>query len=163
HLVDAGKVVEAYEAFPDDEAFRSLAEDILDHGNREGLARLIEAHRRRRPDDILLAFYTGERLIEEGAWAKAADVLGEAMRKAPPGERDRLRGNYVFAMFKTGKSLDAYNELEARKETFAHLAGLLARERRGPELEALITAHRPHAGADPELLYFEAHANALAK
>ncbi len=158
-MMDAGKALEGYQAVPDaTHALQVLAEDLLDRGNWQEFRRLLEAHRQKLPDDPWLHFYCGELHIQEKAWDKAAGVLAQAWKKAPADLRNRFRWNCVFALYKAGRAQQAYDEIEPRKEIFGQLANLLAQDKKGGEIEALIKSHRPHAGDDPDLLLFEARA-----
>src|SRR5262249_27544320 len=121
------------------------------------------AHRQRQPDDVWLAFYTVRLLLDEEAWDHAVAVLAPAMKRAPQELRSRLRWDYVFALYKAGRTLQAYGEVEPRKETFAQLANLLCTDKKAAELETLIALHRPHADGDPDLLFYEARAKVFRK
>src|SRR5262249_19882742 len=67
------------------------------------------------------------------------------------------------ALYKAGRTLQAYGEVEPRKETFAQLANLLCTDKKAAELETLIALHRPHADGDPDLLFYEARAKVFRK
>jgi predicted Zn-dependent protease len=163
-FVGAGKAAEGYQAAPDaKKAFLLAADQLMEEGRLEDLPRLVEAHRGRAPADPWLAYYQGEVFLEAKAWDKAVQVLKEGMKAAPKDQQDSFRWKYVFAMYKAGRALDAYNEVEPRDKTFTQLAGLLAGDQKGAELEALIDAHRPNAGDHPDLWFYAARAKALLK
>jgi tetratricopeptide (TPR) repeat protein len=163
-MAEAGKPLEGYRAPPDArEAFEIVAERLLRAGDRKGLRRLIDVHRGRDPDDPRLALYAGSLHLEEKDWAKAAAVLCAGWRKAPADLRERFRWKCVYAYYKAGRAPQAYKELGPRRETFTQLAHLLANDKKGKELEALVAAHRPHAGDDPDLLFHAARAKVLLR
>jgi tetratricopeptide (TPR) repeat protein len=161
-MLGAQRTLEGYAAAPDQaHAFQFLAEELLEEDRRDDLQRLIEAHRRRHPDDVMLCFYTGtlHRLV--GDWEQAARVLVEGWKKAPANVRTRFRWNYVEALGKTSRAIEAYRAVEPRKDTFIQLANLLADDRKGAELQALIEEHRPHAKDEAQLFFQEARAKVL--
>jgi tetratricopeptide (TPR) repeat protein len=163
-MAEAGRPLEGYRAAPDaGQAFQVLAGELMEQARWQDLRRLVDAHRGRHPDDAWLALYTGELHLADKAWDQAARVLAGGWEKAPEELRQRLRWNYVTAMYRSGRALQAYAEAEARKEVFDQLAGLLATDKRWAELETLIAAHRPHAGDDPDLFYHQARAKVHLK
>jgi predicted Zn-dependent protease len=162
--VAAGKPLEGYRAAPDaEQAFEILAEDLQEQDRRDDLRRLIEAHRAGHPADPWLAFYQSDVHLEDKDYDKAARVLGEAMKRAPRNLRDQLRWKYIFAMYKAGRGLQAYEESEPRHPAFTQLANLLAGDKKGAELEALVKAHRAQDADDPDVFYFAARARILLK
>lgn len=161
-MTDAGRGVEGYAAAPDArEAFAIVAEELLGQGRKDDFRKLLDAHRRRHPDDPALPLYSAELHLGEKAWDKAAQVLKDSLPRAPDDLRKRYQPVYLRAMYQAGRGLQAYQESESRSEAFAQLAGLLALDKKGAELDALVAAHRPHAGDDPEAAFFEARAKAL--
>jgi hypothetical protein len=163
-MLDAGKPLEGYQAAPDAQAaFQMLAAELLDMDRLDELRQLIDAHRRLHPADDRLALYTGLVHLRRQQWNDAVRVLGAAWRMAPANQRITLANDYVFALCKAGRPLDAYAQVEPRKNTFAQIAHLLIQDKKLADLDALIAAHRPHAGNDPDLFYFEARARALSK
>jgi tetratricopeptide (TPR) repeat protein len=162
-MVDRGHVLPAYGAAPDpDTAFQTLANDLLDQGRSNQLPALIEAHRQKRPRDSWLVYYQAEKLIEDGAWAKAAELLAAGRKTAPDNLRPQMTSSYVFAMYKAGRGLEAY-AADPSKETFARLASDMCFDKKGAELEALLAAHALRAGQDADLLNYAARAKLFAK
>src|SRR5205823_5942310 len=104
------------------------------------------------------AYYQGEALLGEKAWDRAVQVLGEAWQKATEEDRASFRWSYVTALYRAGRSLQAYAEVEPRKDTFNQLAGLLIADAKWKELEDLITVRRVDAADDPDLFFNEARA-----
>jgi tetratricopeptide (TPR) repeat protein len=161
-MVDAGKALEAYQAAPDgDKTFQRLADDLSSQGRTDDLRRLLEAHRKNSPEDVWLKYHTANLHVKEKAWDEAIGILKQALKEAPPDANWRFRNLYVLALYKAGKVLQAYQEVEPRKETYLQLAGLLLHDRKGAELEALVAAHRPHAVAGEEVDLHQARAHVL--
>ena len=73
------------------------------------------------------------------------------------------RQKYVYAMHRAGRDLAAYAEAGPRDATFTQLANLLAGERKAYQLEALLAAHRPHAGDTADMHFYGALAKLLRK
>jgi predicted Zn-dependent protease len=70
---EAGKMLEGYEAAPDGRAaFESLAADLLEDSHWGELARLLDAHRRRCPDDPRLPYYAAQLHTHDKVWDRAA-------------------------------------------------------------------------------------------
>ncbi|HEV3005338.1 MAG TPA: tetratricopeptide repeat protein, partial [Pirellulales bacterium] len=160
----AGKSVAAYEAAPDDKgAFRTLAECLSEEGRLEDLPELLTAHRQRQPDDPWLAYYQGDIHLAAEEWDKAAQVLGEGMKKAPKEVKDSLWWKYVLAMYKAGRGLQAYEQTEPKEAAFTQLANLLIEEKKGGALATLVEAHRAQAADAAELLSYEAVAMVLER
>jgi hypothetical protein len=160
-MIDAGKTVEAYHALPDaSRAFRMLASDLREVGDLADLDKLIAAHRKRQPNDVALLRETGEQLIGARKWDEAARTLAEGVKKARPEERADFRANYVFAMQKAGRGLEAL-QAEPDAATFMQLANGMAFDKKGKELTALIDAYRSKAKDDARLLIYEIRAKAL--
>ena len=161
-MLDAGKLLEGYRAAPDAcEAFQSVAEDLLESNRLDELLGLIDAHRKLHPDDERLTLYTSLVLTQRQQWDDAARILDEAWRRLPVNQRNNIGAQYVLALYKVGRWLEAYKQVEPRKSTFAQLARLLIQDKKLADLNALIAEHRPHAGNDPDLYYFEARALAM--
>jgi len=158
-MLDLGKPLEAYREAPEPaEAFALLAEELVDAQKLDELRLLVEAHRARQPEDILLFLYAGELHEQKQEWAQAAQVLGEGWKKAAPEKQGRFRWRYVNALYRSGQHREAYGTVEPRKETFEQLAHLLISDRRGADLEALIALHRPESKDGAELLFLSARA-----
>src|SRR5262249_52293384 len=125
-MLAAGKMLEGYQAAPDArKAFRHLAGELQEEGRLEELNQLVEAHRQRYPDDPWGAYYQGEILLEKKAWDRAVQVLGEAWKKATKEDRQVIRWSYITALYRAGRTLQAYAEVEPPKDTFNQLANLL--------------------------------------
>jgi uncharacterized protein HemY len=161
-MLEAGQPLAAYQAVPDAKAaFAFLAARLGAQAALEDLRRLVQAHQARQPDDPWLAYYTADLHLKDKAWGQAVQVLREAWKKAPADIQGSFRWKYVYALYKAGRALEAYAEVEPRDGTFNQLANLLLGDRNGAQLEALIEAHRPHAAEDPALLFYAARAKVL--
>jgi tetratricopeptide (TPR) repeat protein len=156
-----GKAVEGYRAAPNArEAFRILAEELEDLSPQD-LPQLMAAHREKDPADPLLAEREGYRLLDEKAWDKATDVFARALQGAPQGLHGQLQIGYLTARYRAGQALQAYETTAPRSETFEILAGLMADDGKGAELEALTKAHAPHAADSPDLFFYQGLAQLL--
>ncbi len=83
-VAGTGKVVEGYRVAPDaGHAYQVLAEQLLEDGRFEVLRQLNDAHRAGHPKDPWLAYFQGEVLLQDSAWDKAAQVLGDGIKQAP--------------------------------------------------------------------------------
>jgi predicted Zn-dependent protease len=163
-MVGAGRPLEGYRAVPDAEkAFQILAGELLEQDDLHNLRQLVELHRVKYAGNPWLAYYQGEIHLADKAWDKAAQAFGEGMKKAPKDFLDTLRARLVFSRYEAGQALRAYAETEPHDKIFTQLADLLAADKKGAELEALIQAHRMHAGNGPDLFYYESLAKVFAK
>lgn len=159
-MVEAGKPVEAYHAAPDaDRAFRSLAGSLAAGKDEKPLRRLIDAHRKQRPNDPWLHFYTGqaELIAEDYARAERAFAAGAVQAKHAD-DQERFRYWQVHARCKAGKGLSAYGEIGPPKATFDQLAEQFADDEDARQLEALVAAHRKADPNDRDLPFWEAEA-----
>jgi tetratricopeptide (TPR) repeat protein len=158
-MVNAGQALEGYKAAPDaKEAFSTIAEQLQEEGRLEELKPILGWHRRSHPNDPWLAYFQGEIHVQEKAWDQALAALEKGMKQAPKDVRNRFRWQYVYAGYEAGSALKVYEASDAKKETFTQLANLMANDKKGAELQALVEAHRPQAKDDPELFYQEARA-----
>jgi hypothetical protein len=163
-MVQAGKVMEGYQAAPNAEyAFQYLADQMEEEGTGKDLRRLVEAHRAGHPADPMLAYYQGLIHVEDKAWDRAAEVFAEGLKKVPKDRQESFQSQYRYAAYKAGRGLQAYAETPARDIAFAQLANLLVMDKNGAGLEALIKLHRPHAGDAADLAWHEVQAKVLLK
>ncbi len=155
-----GRCLEAYKAAGNKAAaFDGLAHALAESGAADRLEALIEAHRAGHPKDNWLPYYTGELhlLREEYEAADEAYAAGLALELSEE-DREAYRLARVYARFRAGQALEAYEQIGPRRETFAQLAGLLSAEGKAEELAALVEAHRGHDADDPALAYWGAEA-----
>jgi predicted Zn-dependent protease len=160
-MVEAGAALEAYRAVADPRsAFTTLASNLLAADRPDALRQLMKLHRQKNPDDVWLSYYEAQLALREHAWNEAVRILAAGLDKAPPAARGSFRSSYNLAMFKIGRGLQAYadSDAEAREATFLQLANLLAADRNGKDLEALVEVHGPRADAAAELLAYAARA-----
>jgi predicted Zn-dependent protease len=163
-MVEANKAMEAYRALPDPlDGFRTLAAELRTRGQHDELRWVLDAHRKVHADDIALALETAALHRAERQWDKAAAVLAEAWSRAPQEQRNQFCHAYVYALGKAGRAREAYDKAPQPDQTFRQLAYLLLHDKKAPELLALIEAHWPLVGNDPELYFIDARAKVLAK
>lgn len=163
-MMAAGKLVQGYQAAPNAaEAFRQMAEGSIEEGRWDDLRHLLEAHRAGHAEDPWLAYYQAEVHQHDEAWDKAVTILSAALKRDPKDARESIQTNYVFALYKAGHWQRAYQEIEPHNKTFIQLANLMANDKKGAELAALVRVHKPNAGDDPDLAYYEARAKVLTK
>jgi predicted Zn-dependent protease len=163
-MVDAGKGVEAYQSAPDPrKALEILGPDLLGRGGGQDLKKILDLHRQRHGDDPLISIYLGEFHVAKQEWKEAAQAFATAWAKGTKDQHMRYRLNYVFALYKTGRHLEAYQKIEPRQETFRQLANLMIMDKKGADLEALLAAHRANAKDHPDLLLYEARAKILLR
>src|SRR5205814_905863 len=86
-------------------------------------------------------YAAGELLLFEGAWDQAATKLGEAWDRGADDLRQKIRHRYLFAAYKAGRELEAYQKVAPRQDTFFQLANLMTMDRQGRELGALVQEH----------------------
>ncbi len=161
--LSAGQPVEGYLAAANPrEAFRDLAEGYLDGEydfDAETFSKLLEAHRRRFPDDPWLGFYTGALLVEQEKHEEAAAEFAALAESDDEEVRDAASYWHLEAMANTGKVMEAYEQIGQPAETFRSLARLLKWDdspQKTELLETLVAAHRKAAADDPWLDYYEA-------
>jgi uncharacterized protein HemY len=159
-----GLAFDAYRAAPDaTQAFEVLAGDLRRGGHVAELRKLLDLHAAKHADDPRLALELGLLSLDEEKWDKAAAVLFEGMKKAPAEQRPTLRAPYLYAMFRAGKSLAAYEASTDRAKSFTELAEYLADDGQADELERLIAAHRAGGPESAALLFCQARARILRK
>jgi tetratricopeptide (TPR) repeat protein len=156
-MIESGKHLDAYPAVPDPKAaFGRLVSDLALEEKAEDLARLIDLHRARYPNDLQL--YRARagllRLRDDRAGAAEEELAG--WEKAPEEQRERDRYRVVEALYRDGLVATAYEKIEPRGAVFPQLAQLLRQDGRLAELERLLAAQRFHEGNSVELLVEEA-------
>src|SRR5262249_12079718 len=83
--------------------------------------------------------------------------------RAPQESQTSFRSNYVFALYKLGRGVEASGRVEPRAESFRHVADLMVTDKDTKALNALLEAHRPHAAEDGDFLFQEARLKILEK
>jgi len=165
-MIGQKKYIEAYHNSPDSAyAFDYLADDLADREDVKRLSELIENHRRYRPHDPWLKFYTGRMHLLAKHYPQAAESFGAGWRNAKGNDdREVYRREYVYALHKSGRAMDAYRTVTPRDETFAQLANLLEYDEKPDGLQALLDAHRPAAGSgDRNIPLWQAQVHWLRK
>lgn len=157
-MLDAEQPLEAYHAAPDsDYAFRLLADRLVYvEERRQKLRQLLEVHRRRHAGDVWLHYYEGELHAAAEDYDKAEKAYAAGMAKPLDEEtQGRFRNRRVYALFRLGKGLIAYEQVGPKKDTFTQLAWLYDGASDAKRLEALVTAHRKNDPEDSDLPFWE--------
>ncbi len=163
-MCEEGKALDGYFAAPDpSEAIRSLSDDLLDMNQMPMLRQVLDAHAKRRPDDPWGAYFLAELLAHENDWKGAANALARIAMDPSPQLLNESKHLRLLVMRKNGEGLKAYAQLEPRKETYIALANQYLFDKDAIGLEALVEAHRPHAGNDADFVFDQAQAKLLAK
>src|SRR5262249_29735793 len=101
---------------------------------------------------------------QNGAYEKADQAFAAAMGKPLDlQQEERFRSRRVFARYKGGKGLSAYNDIPPRKKTFDQLAWLYSGDRNAKGLLTLIEAHRRVEPKDQDLPAWDLEARWLAE
>jgi predicted Zn-dependent protease len=153
--IAAGRMLEGYRAAPDPRrAFETLTRMLEEEEVDEDFHQLCEEHRKRQPDDIRLVYYTGTNLLQEKSWDKAAETFRKGLKDAPEDLRRSFRIDFLSAMARAGKALEAYRQVDSSKDAFPPLANELVRAGKTADLQSLIEAHRLKVDKnDPDLLF----------
>jgi tetratricopeptide (TPR) repeat protein len=164
-MLAAERPLEAYRAAPDaGQAFRHLADQLPLPEKKEQLSALMEAHRRQRPKDIWLLYYTGRLHEADGALDQADQVYAAGQSAAREDDtREAFRSQRVLARFQAGRGLSAYADVGPPKATFDQLANLFDKEELVEQLEELLAAHRKKDPRDEDLVFWFAEADFLHK
>lgn len=161
-MVQAGKMLEAYEAAPDPDAAFAYVADQYGYGEMEltgdEFAQLVEAHRARRPDDPDLYFYAATALSGEREYEAAERELRAGLKKTGDDEdtATSFRTELADNLFRQGRVLEAYRTIEPAEDRFQHLAFLCYHNERPDALRELIAAHREEHADDVRIAYFTA-------
>ncbi len=162
----ADKPLEAYSAVPDPKtAFPTLANGLVWNAERlETLRQLIALHRKRRPNDHWLDFYTGRVHLLAKEYDQADKALAAGAAKAGSSEpevADDYRYWRVQARFDAGRALSAYEDIGPKEETFNQLANLFVGAKDSKQLKALVAAHRQAVPGDKSLPLWDAEVHWL--
>lgn len=155
-MATAGKALEGYQTAPDaSEAFGILTRYLqYDKQKAEVLAKLVDAHRAKHPEDPRLAVFAAERFIKEQAWNKAAATLKPWLTKAPEDLQGHINERYRFARYKAGQGLAAYEEAPDHDDAFHDLVGYFLDDKNGADAEKLINKHLLTAPkAEPDAIF----------
>ncbi len=158
----AGQAVAGYEAAPDPaEAFNYLAggyEDGESVVDRATLEQLLEAHRKRQPDDPWIHYYAGLLLSEREEYEAAERELRAGIERVGVEESeqeyllDGLRYQMVSVLSAQGRHMEAYETIEPPEETFRQIADICRWAGKTEELKQLVAAHR---AAQPDDLWLD--------
>ncbi len=146
-----GSTLDAYSEAIDDGGldpsffFHLLANHIEYREDLSELNELVELHRRAKPDDPWVYYYSGWVALhdQEGGDLAAAEIYSQGYRKTEDAElKDILRSRAVGHYCAGGKARYAYQEFGSCEATFRELVLQLAREGNEKDLDWLKEEHR---------------------
>lgn len=159
----------AYAVLPDkyaERGFRALAEAIEEEFDvdtaeaQKDLESLLSAHRKKKPDDVWLAYFEAVLLRAQGHYDGAEKCLADAMKRvSDDNDRERFRWLRVDNLAAAGRIADAYRTVGPRRKTFDQLAGRLYRVEDVPALTELIASHAQEDATDPNLSLYRGQAH----
>jgi tetratricopeptide (TPR) repeat protein len=153
-MLAADQAVEGYERAPDPEAAfeHLLAGDDEDESTLKLADRraLIEAHRRRQPDDPRIPFYAGLLLRDENDLEGATRELAAALQQADDDDREEVRWVLVSAMHDAGRDVQAYQSIAPADGTFRELVQFYRWGDGTDDADRLKELHRLHEAAHPD-------------
>jgi predicted Zn-dependent protease len=155
-VAQGGGAVKVYNLAPDPRAaFALLAPELKKQYRTDELRKLVAAHAKKHPQDILLAFYRADVYVQDGKYQLADKAFTAAMAN-PPDESivSQFASSRVIARYYSGKALSAYEEIGTKEDTFKQLASLCLTNENYPVLEALLAAHTKNGPDDVEILYW---------
>jgi tetratricopeptide (TPR) repeat protein len=177
----ADRLIEGYSSTPDKlatNAFNYLANDLEDElfdaapenssaNVTKQLRALIDAHRKRVPDDLWLRYFEARLLQKAKDYEKAEREYRVAQalylktaKKFPAGEKDwegnRFRARRVECLYELKQGLKAYQEVGPVKDTFQQLAYAYSQDKDLENLEKLIGIHHKALPDDPSGAYWTA-------
>ena len=109
-------------------------------------------------------FYRGRALLLKEQYDEAGKAFakGLGLTKSPP-QRESFRSNLVFALYKAGKGLSAYQDVGPARSTLDQLAGLYLGNKEAEPLLKLVAAARKDDAENASLDYWEAEGKMLLK
>jgi tetratricopeptide (TPR) repeat protein len=161
----AGHTLEAFQESDNPTfSFRYLAEPLSQAQHADALLALAEAYVTRLPKNPDGYFYEGRARIYKEQYDQAARAFSRGIALVKPGApREPFRNNLVYALYKSGKGLAAYDEVGLPADTARQLASLFLADRQGEPLQKLVAAHRKVEPGDQRLDVWEADALMLQK
>ncbi|HLJ11556.1 MAG TPA: hypothetical protein VKU82_10220 [Planctomycetaceae bacterium] len=154
----AGQLIAGYEQAPDPKAaFRRLVEG--DGEEDSGLApnllqSLLDAHRRKYPDDPWLHYHSGFWLEQKHDLASARAELAAALENAEDDlQREQFRAATVGLMHRAGDGLTAYQTVQPIDATFRQLAEAYRWDPRGESFKDIVKLHEMAHPGDPALAF----------
>jgi tetratricopeptide (TPR) repeat protein len=152
-MIHMKKSLEGYESARDARhAFRYVAQWLTFDEDSATLRKLIDSHAKSHANDRWLLYYSGEAYLIDGMYddAETAFALGMAQTTREL-DREDFRERRVFARFKSGRGLSAYDDIGPRKETFDQLAELFFGAGNADDLGKLVVAQRARDPDDADL------------
>jgi hypothetical protein len=145
-MTDAGKIAEGYAAASDPQAaFDYLTSGWEEHESdltNAQLKELLAAHARRVPGDGHADFLAGQLHMREGDYALAEAKFEAAIDKAADDEQEYYRSEQIEALYRLGRSREAYQRHGQTPSAFRSLARLMESDGQWDELRDLIAQHR---------------------
>ncbi len=165
-IVSGGDLLAAYKDSPDPvETFEYLADcytsDEYDI-SKKTFVELLDAHRRRCPDDPWIRYYAGLLLAADDKYADAEKEFAAGMAATKDEEiLQALRHRRIWVLHESGQDLQAYRTIEPPEETFEQLARYYRwldelDAEQATRLKSLIEAHRAQFPDAPWLDYYSA-------
>jgi len=161
--LEAGHSLEAYQDSAEPEYdFTYLAHHLSEGESADQLLALSESHLKRVPTSAEGFFYRGRALLLEEQYDEAGKAFakGLGLTKSPP-QRESFRSNLVFALYKAGKGLSAYQDVGPARSTLDQLGGLYLGNKEAEPLLKLVAAARKDDVENPSLDYWEAEGKML--
>lgn len=160
-MISAGKLLEAYEQSPDPvEVFSHLTAGLDDEESlvpTKDLPSLLEAHRRRAPQDPQIWICAGHLARNQGDLPAAEATYAEGEAKTQDEDlKARLQFARMSVLADLGKILDAYREYEALPGSFQFLANQCRFQHKPDVLEALLRSRKVSHPDDKDLEYYQA-------
>lgn len=160
-MLSAGKLLEAYEQSPDPiEIFSHLTSGLDDEESlvaTKDLPSLLEAHRRRAPQDPQIWICAGHLARDQGDLPAAEATYAEGEAKTQDEDlKARLQFARMTVLADQGKILDAYRQYEALPDSFQFLANQSRFQHKPDVLEALLRSRKVSHPDDEDLEYYQA-------
>ena len=158
-MVSAGQAVDGYLAAPDRAAAFEYLADFYSSGEldlpEEDFSRLLRVHRESYPEDFWGYYYQGVLLAEQEKYDEAEEEFAACMTRTDDEETlGALRYERVWAFYRAGKGMEAYEKIEPAADTFQQLAGYYDEAGSADQialLKSLIEAHQAGHPEDPWL------------
>jgi tetratricopeptide (TPR) repeat protein len=152
-MIELNHPVEAYRHCPD----RALAFDILgQEWNGANRQALIEERRKDAPEDPLIEIHLANAAKRARDWKKAAAHFEAGWSKMKDADRPRWTHAYLYASYKAGQPMRAYQATRKERFAFNSLAGILINDKNADAFEKLVAERRLEKAGDPELDAYEA-------
>jgi tetratricopeptide (TPR) repeat protein len=161
-MIAEGQALEGYRHAPDRHQALDTISAMLRHAYRDAdLEAVLAEHRQAFPNDPVLVMHAGQEAVHKQDWAKAAATFRAGWRQLPDASRTSWSHSYLYAHFKAGQAVQAYQETGRRPENFRQLAGWLLSDKQIDAFERLVEEHRPLRANDAEFAAYDARLKIL--